>query len=141
MRRAQDVKQLYNAFPAIQEKFRCVGHVPDAELPHFYRGAELFLFPSFYEGFGLPPLEAMSCGCPTIVSNAGALPEVCKEAALYINPRDPAAIARRCAELLRDSALREELARRGQAHSRLFCWKQCAEAHYTMMDETISSRL
>lgn len=141
MRCAQDVKQLYNAFPEIQGKFHCVGHVPDAELPHFYRNAELFLFPSFYEGFGLPPLEAMRCGCPTVVSEAGALPEVCKGAALYVDPRDPAAIARRCDALLRDTALRQRLVRLGLENSRLFCWKQCAEAHYTLINETIGPRL
>ncbi len=141
MRAVQDVKQLYNTFPEIQGKFHCVGHIPDTELPHFYRNAELFLFPSFYEGFGLPPLEAMSCGCPTVVSAAGALPEVCKEAALYVDPRDPAAIARRCERLLQDKALCQDLVSRGLAHSRLFCWKQCAEAHYTVMNATIGPRL
>jgi glycosyltransferase involved in cell wall biosynthesis len=141
MRCAQDVKQLYNAFPEIQGKFHCVGHVPDEGLPHFYRNAELFLFPSFYEGFGLPPLEAMSCGCPTIVSETGALPEVCKEAALYVDPHDPADIARRCDALLRDDALRQDLVSRGLANSRLFSWKQSAEAHYTIINATISPSL
>jgi len=141
MRCAQDVKQLYIDFPAIQGRFHCVGHVLDAELPHFYRNAELFLFPSLYEGFGLPPLEAMSCGCPTVVSKTGALPEVCKEASLYIDPRDPAAIARQCDALLQDPSLRRELVTRGQANSRLFCWKQSAEAHYNLIHATIGSRL
>ena len=137
MRRTQDVKQLYNTFPEIQGKFHCIGPVADEELPHFYRSAELLLFPSFYEGFGLPPLEAMSCGCPVVVSNRAALPEVCKEAAVYVNPYDPTDIAARCDELLRDRALREKFAHLGKENSRLFCWKRCAKEHYSVMKKMI----
>src|SRR5207244_691844 len=69
-----------------QERVFSIGEVPEIDLPILYSLAELFVFPSFYEGFGLPPLEAMSCGCPTIVSKAASLPEVCGEASLYFQP-------------------------------------------------------
>lgn len=133
MRRTQDVKQLYNTYPEIQGRFHVIGNVSDEELPHFYRSAKLFLFPSFYEGFGLPPLEAMSCGCPVVVSQTSALPEVCKEAALYINPYDPAGIAKQCDLLLKSKELHQRLSWLGQENSRLFCWKRSAKEHYSVM--------
>lgn len=98
--------------------------VSDAELPFFYEMAQMLVFPSFYEGFGLPPLEAMSCGCPVIVSQAASLPEVCKDAAFYIDPASPSAIGNAILKVAADSKLREEFIQKGFARSKEFDWAQ-----------------
>ncbi|MEO0855017.1 MAG: glycosyltransferase family 1 protein, partial [Cyanobacteria bacterium J06648_11] len=77
----------------LSDRVKYVGYVSDAQLRALYENARGFIYPSFYEGFGLPPLEAMSCGCPVIVSQAASLPEVCGDAALYCDPHDPGDIA------------------------------------------------
>jgi glycosyltransferase involved in cell wall biosynthesis len=102
------------------------GYVTDGELRALYEGAQCFLFPSLYEGFGLPPLEAMQCGCPTLVSRRAALPEVCGDAAAYCDPSDPADIARQLQVILDSGALRDELRRAGLARSKMFSWKKAA---------------
>lgn len=97
--------------------------------PLFYavmRRASVFVFPSHYEGFGLPPLEAMWLGVPTIVSTAGALPEVCGDAALQISPHDPDQLARAILRLLRNEKERAELGEQGRAHARAFTWDRAA---------------
>lgn len=103
-----------------------VGEVPDAELPAYYSGAACLVLPSLYEGFGLPPLEAMACGCPAIVSDAGALPEVAGGAALVLPPRDVGALARAMRQLLTDGAAAAELRARGLERARAFTWKRAA---------------
>jgi glycosyltransferase involved in cell wall biosynthesis len=80
-----------------------VGYVNDGELRALYEGAACFVYPSLYEGFGLPALEAMACGCPVIVSAAASLPEVCGDAALYCDPLDPESIARQIRRLMSDA--------------------------------------
>jgi glycosyltransferase involved in cell wall biosynthesis len=104
-----------------------VGAVSDGELRALYERAACFVFPSLYEGFGLPPLEAMACGCPVVVANAASLPEVCGDAALYCDPRSPADIAAKLRELLRSGALRSRLKERGRARAGQFTWRRCAE--------------
>jgi len=98
------------------------GYVSDAQLRWFYEQAQCFVFPSFYEGFGLPPLEAMCCGCPVIVADSSSLPEVCGDAALYIDPADPATIARQLGRLLDSPALRAELVEAGRARAASYTW-------------------
>ena len=94
---------------------RSLGHVSDAELPGLYAGALAFVLPSLYEGFGLPCLEAMACGTPVVAADAGALPEVCGDAALLVDPRDPAAIADAVVCALGDEALAAAGVRRAAA--------------------------
>jgi glycosyltransferase involved in cell wall biosynthesis len=103
--------------------------VLDEELPFLYSMAEVFVFPSFYEGFGLPPLEAMSCGCPTIVSKAASLPEVCGEASLYFDPHRVDEMALAIERVVLDRDLRRELVRKGYERVQLFDWKKSAERH------------
>jgi glycosyltransferase involved in cell wall biosynthesis len=103
---------------------RSLGHVPDEHLPGLYAGAECFVLPSLYEGFGLPCLEAMACGTPVVASNAGALPETCGDAALLVDPRDPSAIADAVDRAVGDERLRTA----GLARAAQFSWDRTARA-------------
>jgi glycosyltransferase involved in cell wall biosynthesis len=107
-------------------RLRRTGYVTDAQLRALYEAAACFAFPSFYEGFGLPPLEAMNCGCPVIVSDRASLPEVCQDAALYCNPDDPATLAAQLRRLLASSALRETLAAKGRHRAAQLTWDAAA---------------
>jgi len=103
---------------------RFFGFVPDQTLAALYRLAAVFVFPSLYEGFGLPPLEAMASGTPVITSNVSSLPEVVGDAALMIDPYDPGAIAAAMRRVLEDSTLRAHLRTRGLARAREFSWER-----------------
>jgi glycosyltransferase involved in cell wall biosynthesis len=109
-------------------QIRFVGHVPQNALPALYAGAALFVFPSVYEGFGLPPLEAMASGVPVIASNRASIPEVVGDAAQLIDPEQPQDTAGRMEALLNDVQARSELARLGRARAGAFTWRACAEA-------------
>lgn len=102
------------------------GFVPSDLLPALYRGAELFAFPSLYEGFGLPPLEAMACGTPVIVSNRGALPEIAGPAALVVDPLSAADIAGAMEAALTQRDVRTDLIARGLRHAAGFTWARTA---------------
>ena len=102
------------------------GRVPADELVELYRTAAAVVFPSLYEGFGQPPLEAMACGCPVAVSEVGPLREVCGDAAVYFDPTDPSAIAAGVREALARSG---ELAVKGLERAALFTWDDCARRH------------
>ena len=108
-------------------KLILAGYVTDGELRALYEHASCFVFPSFYEGFGLPPLEAMHCGCPVVVSERASLPEVCGSAAIYCDPDDPADIAKQLRRVLESAALQSELREAGLARARLFSWDRAAE--------------
>jgi len=103
-----------------------LGYVPDASLPGLYAGADLLVYPSLYEGFGLPPLEAMACGTPVLASNAASLPEVCGDAACFCDPRDASGMARALEELLADEAARKRLRLAGLERARGFTWRESA---------------
>jgi glycosyltransferase involved in cell wall biosynthesis len=102
------------------------GYVDDADLPALYSAAALFVYPSLYEGFGLPPLEAMACGTPVISSNAASLPEVVGDAALLIGPTDTAALAQALRTVLTQPSLHADLRRRGFERAAQFSWRRCA---------------
>ena len=114
------------AAPAAARLVR-TGHVTDGELRALYENAQCFVFPSLYEGFGLPPLEAMHCGCPTIVSRRAALPEVCGDGASYCDPDDPSDIATQLRRVLSSSSLRSELRERGLLRAKAFSWQAAAQ--------------
>jgi glycosyltransferase involved in cell wall biosynthesis len=103
------------------------GYVSDDELVELYRKAKIFLFPSLYEGFGLPPLEAMACGTPVVVSNTASLPEVCGDAAYYVNPYDVNDIAEGIEIVLNDDKLQKELIQKGLKMVKLFSWERSAK--------------
>jgi len=108
------------------DRVHFAGYVHDADLPALYGGADLFVFPSLYEGFGLPPLEAMACGTPVVCSNAASLPEVVGDAAVTVDPYDVDALAEAMQRVLADRDLREDLRARGLARARQFTWERTA---------------
>ncbi len=108
----------------LDKHVRFLGFQPMETLAAFYRLARAFVFPSLYEGFGLPPLEAMACGTPVVTSNVSSLPEVAGDAALLVDPYDAEAIAAGIGQALTDEPLRAELITRGYARARSFSWAQ-----------------
>ena len=106
---------------------RFLGHVTSEELANLYSGAALFVFPSIYEGFGLPPLEAMACGAPVIVSDRSSLPEIVGDAGVMMNPEDPESTTATIQDLLADPGRRLEMSRQGIERASRFTWTRCAE--------------
>jgi glycosyltransferase involved in cell wall biosynthesis len=108
-----------------REGVRLLGYMPDVELPPLYRGAQAFVYPSLFEGFGIPVVEAMACGIPTVVSSHESLDEASGDAAIRVDPKSPEAIA---AGIERALAEGRELVPRGLEHARQFTWRACGEA-------------
>ncbi len=104
------------------------GFIPQSELPYWYRAADAFVYPSRYEGFGMPPLEAQACGTPVITTNASSLPEAVGDAALLFPPGDEAKLELALERLLTDRALRDDLCLRGTERARRFTWERAARA-------------
>jgi glycosyltransferase involved in cell wall biosynthesis len=103
-----------------------VGYVSDEELKSLYVHAFGFIFPSIYEGYGLPPTEAMACGCPVLAANAASIPEVCGDAALYFDPHNPADLAAALHRLMTDDQLRLSLKEKGLARAASMRWRDAA---------------
>jgi glycosyltransferase involved in cell wall biosynthesis len=116
------------------------GYVPDEDLPGLYNAADLFVYPSLYEGFGLPPLEAMQCGTPVITSNTSSLPEVVGDAGIMINPYDVDELANKMYEVLTNEDLGNELSKQGIERAKLFSWKKCAEEHLKVYKEVYNMK-
>jgi glycosyltransferase involved in cell wall biosynthesis len=115
-----------SALPArLRARIEFLGVVPDARMPDLYRDAALLIFPSRGEGFGFPPLEAMACGTPVIASRAGSIPEIAGEAALYVDPDDPAALGGAIARVLSDTALRGRMVAAGLERAAALRWPVC----------------
>jgi glycosyltransferase involved in cell wall biosynthesis len=112
---------------SIAERVHFTGFVEDDELVHFYAACDLFVFPSFYEGFGLPILEAMACGRAVACSNSSAMPEVADAAALLFDPHSTQAIGQAIKDVLLDAELRMRLERLGSQRAAAFSWEQAAE--------------
>jgi glycosyltransferase involved in cell wall biosynthesis len=110
----------------IADRIRFTGYVDDTDLPALLSGACAFVFPSLYEGFGMPVLEAMACGSPVLTANTSSLPEVAGDAALLVDPEDTGAIAAGLMRLLEDANLRADLQGRGLAQAERFTWGRCA---------------
>lgn len=114
------------------------GYLSNNDLVALYQNALFFVYPSFFEGFGIPPLEAMKCGCPTIVSNTTSLPEVCGNASLYIDPFKMDSLVEAMRNLYQSSALRSELKEKGLKQVQLFSWKKSSEHIASIINKIIS---
>ncbi|MGH4117962.1 glycosyltransferase family 4 protein [Clostridium sp.] len=119
----------------IESKVIFTGFVPEEHLPIFYNGCDAFVYPSFYEGFGLPPLEAMSCGAPVIASNLTSIPEVVGDAGILINPYNISEISFAIGNLLSNESLREELSIKGLKRASEFSWQNTASNTLKVYEE------
>lgn len=115
------------------------GHIADDDLPAVYGGALAFVFPSIYEGFGLPPLEAMACGTPVACSSASSLPEVCGDAARYFDPGQVDDMAQAIRTVLADADLRKAMSSRGLEQSRRFSWERAASETWSLYQKVIKN--
>ncbi|HEY2746212.1 MAG TPA: glycosyltransferase family 1 protein [Polyangia bacterium] len=120
-------------------RVRYLGKVSDAELRALYEEAACFVFPSLYEGFGLPPVEALACGCPTVVARTAALLETCGDAVLCFDPHDPRDAAAVIGRVLADASLREEMRARGRARVEQLTWRRCARELLALLAGLVSS--
>ena len=113
---------------------RLLGYVDDSQLPALYSGAQTFVFPSLYEGFGIPVVEAMACGTPVICSTTTSLPEVCGDAAWLVDPTQTEAIAAAMLQLANDETLRATLRARGLARAQLYTWETAANLTWQVLE-------
>jgi len=115
-----------------------LSNISDNELNLLYNESKLFLFPSFYEGFGLPPLEAMACGTPVITSNISSMPEVCGDAAIYVDPHNIEDITQKLSMLLNDNVLQQKMINMGLEHVKQFTWEKAADKHLKVFNEVLN---
>lgn len=121
---------IFNAIeanPKIRDRIVVTGYVDDEYLAPLYSGAMMFVYPSFYEGFGLPPLEAMQCGVPVITSNTSSLPEVVGEAGIMVDPEDGDALCQAMLTICNSTEVRQKMSDNSLAQASKFSWKKCAE--------------
>jgi glycosyltransferase involved in cell wall biosynthesis len=114
-----------------------LGYLSNLELAYLYNLASAFIYASLYEGFGIPPLEAMACGTPVIVSRSSSLPEICGDAAYYVDPLRVESISEGMYKVFDDSAFREGLARRGVNHAKSFSWDASARSHLSLFNSVL----
>ncbi len=115
------------------------GYVSDEDLPALYRHASALVYPSIFEGFGLPPLEAMACGTPVVASNTGSLPEICGTAARLIDPYDVVSIEKGILDVIKDESLRARLREAGIGQAARYSWRAAAEQTLTLYQEALAS--
>jgi glycosyltransferase involved in cell wall biosynthesis len=115
--------------------------VSDAELPNLYRTADVFIYPSLFEGFGMPPIEAMACGCPVIVSPRGALAEVVGDAAYIVNPEQIDSIRLAMQRVATDTTMRERLRTAGLSRAQQFDWRRTARETLQVYENAYRERL
>ena len=118
-----------------EDYIRCLGYVPDDDLPLLYNGAEVFIFPSLHEGFGIPVLEAMACGTPVMTSNVTAMPEIAGGAAMLVDPFNVNEMTNSIREILANENLRKDLSEKGQARAKSFSWLATARKTLDIYEE------
>lgn len=129
------------ATSGVADAIQLLGYVKSSEVPHLYRGTDVLLFPSLYEGFGLPVVEAMACGTVVVTSNTTALPEVGGDAAIQVDPSSVSAIAEGIIAALREEeAAHQQRIARGMAHAQKFSWARCASEHLAVYDRIVAER-
>ena len=128
----------FNWIKGVENHIEFAGYVSEDRLAKLYQEALLFAFPSLYEGFGFPPLEAMAHGCPTLVSNVTSLPEVCGDASFYVDPYDEESIADGIYQVATDSTLRETLIQKGLKRAKLFTWEESGRKHIKVFEEILN---
>ena len=119
----------------LEDRVLLTGYVPKDDLAALLSGAQAFIYPSLYEGFGLPVLEAMACGTPVVCSNVSSLPEVAGDAALLVDPLDVEAIAQAILDLIADDSVGRELVARGYRQIECFSWRRCAQEALEVFEE------
>lgn len=128
----------FDLIKGLEKHIEFTGYVSEDQLAQLYREALLFVFPSLYEGFGFPPLEAMAHGCPTLVSNVASLPEVCGDAAYFVDPYDEESIAEGIYQVVTNSTLRETLIQKGLKRAKLFTWEESGKKHIEVFEEILN---
>lgn len=121
----------------LEKKVIFTGYVDEMDKPCLYSGARVFVYPSLYEGFGLPPLEAMTCGTPVVVSHTSSLPEVVGDAGIFVDPKNIDSISKGIYDIITNSSLRERISASGKARSKLFCWQKAAKKVLEIYDEVL----
>ena len=116
----------------LKDKVIFIGYIEDEDVPALIKGAMIFLFPSIYEGFGMPPLEAMACGTPVLTSNISSLPEVVGDSGVLVDPFSKESIKDGILRMLNDDNLRQELSIKGQERAKLFSWTRVTEKLYNI---------
>jgi glycosyltransferase involved in cell wall biosynthesis len=122
----------------VENKIMFLSEITNEELPSWYKNAQCFVFPSLYEGFGLPVLEAMVNGCPVITSNVSSLPEVGGEAAIYVNPESTADLLQKLNLVLSDKKLRENMIRKGYEQAKKFSWEKTARETLKILENVVN---
>ena len=133
-------QEIENTPLEIRNKIIMTGYVADADLSPLYTGALAFVYPSIYEGFGLPPLEAMQCGVPVITSNTSSLPEVVGDAGIMIEPDDVVGLSGAIYKIYRSESFREKMAGRSRERAKLFLWEKCVDQTVAAYKKAISTR-
>lgn len=131
-------KELMQEIEKSKDRVRYLGYLTDLELAHTYNLATLFIYPTLYEGFGIPPLEAMACATAVIASNVASLPEVCGDAVVYCEPDKVEDIKQKITLVIRDAKLREELIDKGLKRVTKFTWENSADKHMQVFKKVLS---
>jgi glycosyltransferase involved in cell wall biosynthesis len=137
--KTHDWEEVLHQDPYLMRHVMFLGYVAYDDLPLIYQNAYASILPSFYEGFGLTPLESMSCGCPAIVSNVASLLEIFEKCALFVDPYDPLSMSRGIKTLLNDQILYEQLKAAGLKKARELTWDQVVEKHQEVIDRLLCS--
>jgi len=138
MKKYTSVLKLSSAKLGIASDVHFLGYIPQNLMRSLYREATLLVFPSLYEGFGFPLVEAMACGCPITCSNTSSMPEVCADAALYFDPLDTDSMFKTINRLLKDSGMQQSFSRKGLERAKYFSWEKSARELKSLIDEELN---